>query len=285
MAIAAAAWYRSAINMKQGEAAVMSIIGRVESAWRYPVKSMRGEELPAIFASFSGVYGDRLYAFKSSAAPAGFPFFTGRERHEMLLYRPRFRHPERAAVPPNLEEAEALSPILNPIGADPADLAVDVQTPTGEVLAIDDAALLRQLAEGNGEGHSLTLLRSERSLTDCRPISLFSLQTARQLGEEVGAVLDKRRFRANVYLDLEAGDGFSENGLVGRSLRIGSKVVVSVADRDPRCQMITLDPETAAPNPEILRMVNRAHDGTAGVYGAVLTEGTIRAGDPVEVLD
>ncbi len=263
----------------------MSIIGHVESVWRYPVKSMRGEELLEIFAGFSGVYGDRLYAFKSSAAPAGFPFFTGRERHEMLLYLPRFRHPEKAAVPPNLAEAEALSPILNPIAAAPADLAVDVETPTGEVLAVDDPALLRQLAEGAGDGHSLALLRSERSLTDCRPISFFSLQTARQLGEEVGAVLDKRRFRANVYLDLGAVDGFSENALVGRRLRIGSKVVVSVSDRDPRCQMITLDPDTAAPSPEILRKVNQAHDCTAGVYGAVLAEGTIRAGDPVEVLD
>jgi hypothetical protein len=91
-----------------------------------------------IFAGFSGIYGDRLYAFKSSAAPVGFPYFTGRERHETLLYRPRFRHPERAALPPNLAEAEALSPILNHIGADPADLALDVETPSGEVLAIDD---------------------------------------------------------------------------------------------------------------------------------------------------
>ena len=64
-------------------------------------------------------------------------------------------------------------------------------------------------------------------MTDCRPISLFSLQTARQLGEEVGAVLDKRRFRANVYLDLGDPGGFSENELVGRKVRIGSKVVIS----------------------------------------------------------
>lgn len=263
----------------------MSIIGQVESVWRYPVKSMGGEELPEIFAGFSGVYGDRLYAFRSSAAPAGFPFFTGRERHEMLLYRPRFRHPGPAAVPPNMAEAEALSPILNPIGADPADLAVDVETPKGEVLAVDDPALLRQLAEGAGDGHSLTLLRSERSMTDCRPISLFSLQTARQLGDEVGVVLDKRRFRANVYLDLGTAGGFSEDGLVGRRLRIGSKVVVSVGDRDRRCQMITLDPETAESNPEVLRKVARGHDGTAGVYGALLVEGIIRAGDDVEVLD
>lgn len=263
----------------------MSIIGQVESVWRYPVKSMRGEELPEIFASFSGVYGDRLYAFKSSAAPAGFPYFTGRERHEMLLYRPRFRHPGRAAVPPNLAEAEALSPILNPIGAGPADLALEVATPTGDVLAVEDPTLLRQLADGTGEGHSLTLLRSERSMTDCRPISLFSLQTLQQLGEEVGAILDKRRFRANVYLDLGTAGGFSEDGLVGRRLRIGSRVVVSVSDRDPRCQMITLDPDTAEPNPEVLRKVARGHDGTAGVYGAVLVEGIIRVGDDVEVLD
>jgi uncharacterized protein len=263
----------------------MSAIGRVDSVWRYPVKSMRGEELPEIFAGFSGVWGDRLFAFKSSATPVGFPYLTGREAHEMLLYRPLFRDPEKAAKPANLAEAEELSPILNPVAADLSDLALDVETPSGEVLAIDDPALLRQLTERAGDGHSLTLLRSERAMTDCRPISLFSLQTARQLGEEVGSALDKRRFRANVYLDLGTAGGFSENAFVGRKVRIGPKVVISVLERDPRCQMITLDPNTAVPNPKVLRKVARGHDGTAGVYGAVLAEGVIRADDAVEVLD
>jgi len=263
----------------------MSVVGRVESVWRYPVKSMRGESLPEIFAGFSGVYGDRLFALKSSAAPAGFPYLTGREWHEMLCYLPRFRHPEKAAKPANLAEAAALLSILNPVAADPADLALDIETPSGEVLAIDDPALLRQIGERAGEGHSLSLMRSERAMTDCLPISLFSLQTARQLGEEVGAVLDIRRFRANLYLDLDGAGGFSENDHVGRKLRIGPKVIVFVQERDPRCQMITLDPDTAAPNPEILRKVARGHDGTAGVYGAILAEGMIRAGDSVEIID
>jgi uncharacterized protein YcbX len=263
----------------------MSAIGRVDSVWRYPVKSMRGEELPEIFAGFSGVYGDRLFAFKSSAAPLGFPYLTGREQHEMLLYRPRFRDPDKAAKPPYLAEAMAFSPLLNPIAADAAGLALDVETPTGEVWAIGDPALLRQLAERAGGAHSLTLLRSERAMTDCRPISLFSLQTGAQLGEEVGSVLDKRRFRANAYLDLGTVGGFSENAFVGRRVRIGPKVVISVLERDPRCQMITLDPDTAVPNPEILRKVTQNHDRMAGLYGAVLVEGMIRAGDAVEVLD
>ena len=118
-----------------------------------------------------------------------------------------------------------------------------------------------------------------------RPPSCRAQTTARQLGEEVGAVLDKRRFRANVYLDLADAGGFSENGLVGRKVRIGSKVTVSVLERDPRCKMITLDPATAAQNPEVLRRVAQAHDGMAGVYAAVLVEGTIRAGDPVGTVD
>ncbi len=258
----------------------MSVVGRVESVWRYPVKSMRGEQLPEIFAAFAGVYGDRLFAFKSSATPVGFPYLTGREAHQMLLYQPRFRHPKKAARPPNLAEAVELSPILNPVSGDPADLALDVETPSGEILAIDDPILLQRLSQLAGGAHSLTLLRSERAMTDCRPLSLFSLQTARQLGEEVGSALDKRRFRANVYLDLGTTDGFSENAFVGRKLRIGSKVMVSVLERDPRCQMITLDPDTAAPNPAVL-----SHEGTAGVYAAVLAEGMIRTDDPVELLD
>jgi MOSC domain-containing protein len=49
--------------------------------------------------------------------------------------------------------------------------------------------------------------------------------------------------------------------------------------------MITLDPDSAQPNPEVMRRVARAHDGKAGVYGAILVEGTIRAGDDVALVD
>jgi uncharacterized protein YcbX len=263
----------------------MSLVGQVESLWRYPVKSMRGEELARAFVGFAGVHGDRLFAFRSSVRPAGFPYLTGREHKAMLLYRPRFRHPDRAAGPPNLAEAEAIGPGIAPLPGDPADLALEVETPTGEVLAVDDPALIRRLGEGIGERGVLTLMRSERAMTDCRPVSLFAVQTARQLEGETGIALDKRRFRANVYLDVGAAAGFAEDGLVGRRLRLGSKAVVAVLERDSRCKMITLDPETAEASPDLLRQVTRAHEGKAGVYAAVLVEGTVRPGDPVELLD
>jgi uncharacterized protein YcbX len=262
----------------------MNIIGTVESLWRYPVKSMRGEELDEIFAGFSGVYGDRLFAFRSSASPKGFPYFIARDQREMLRFRPRFRHPDKAAAPVNLREAESIGPGVNPVYADPSDLMVDVETPAGNTLAIDDPALIDMLRNELDDKHQLTLLRSERAITDCRPVSLLALQSVRQLAEETGATVDKRRFRANIYLDLTSAEGFTEDRFVGRSLRVGSKVILSILERDPRCMMITLDPDTGAKAPALLKKVAQAHSGMTGVYGALLAEGMIRKGDPVELI-
>src|SRR6266516_3934727 len=261
----------------------MSIIGKVDSLWRYPVKSMRGEELDEAFACFSGIYGDRLFAFKSSASPTGFPYLTAREQRRLLQYRPRFCYPDKAARPINLAEAESMG--ANPVSADPSELMVDVETPDGRTLAIDDPALTDVVRAGIDQKHQLTLMRSERALTDCRPVSIFSLQSARQLGEETGVPIDKRRFRANVYVDLASSGGFAENDFVGRSLRIGPKVVVRILERDARCMMITLDPDTGAVASAVLEKVAQAHDGMAGVYGAVLVEGILHKGDPVELLN
>ena len=261
----------------------MNIIGTVESLWRYPVKSMRGEELNEMFAGYAGVYGDRLFAFESSASPRGFPFFTGRDQRQMIRYRSRFRNPEKAARPINLAEAQSSG--ANPISANATELMIDVETPDGKTFSIDDPVLIDNLRSGIDQKHKLALLRSDKAITDCRPLSIFAVQSAKKLGDETGIKIDKRRFRANVYLDLTSSGGFAENEFVGRSLRIGSKVVVSVLERDPRCMMISLDPDTAEKTTAILKQVAQAHEGMAGVYGAVLAEGMIRKGDPVELVD
>ena len=263
----------------------MSTVGKIESLWRYPVKSMRGEQLQEVFLGFAGVYGDRLYAFRDAAAPKGFPYLTGREQESMLRYRPIYRHPERASKPMNLAEAEAMAPGVTPVYGDGDDLIVDVETPSGERLPVDDPRLISMLCEGIRERHRLTLARSDRAMTDCRPVSLFSMQTVRQLGEEFGIDMDKRRFRANIYIELESDDAFGENELVGRRLRLGNKVVIAVTDRDPRCKMITLDPDTAQPNPEVMRCLARDHEGKAGVYAAVVVEGTVRPQDKITLQD
>ena len=260
----------------------MSVIGKVESLWRYPVKSMRGEEMDEILAGYAGVYGDRLFAFVSDGSPKGFPYFTGRNQRRMICYPARFRDPGKAAAPSNRLEAEENGAWPLPASA---QLAIEIETPDGKLLEIDDSSLIDSFREGIEHPHQVTLLRSDRALTDCAPLSLFSIQTVRQLERESGAPIDKRQFRANVYLDLPETAAFAEDEFVGRSLRLGAKVVARVIKRDGRCMMITLNPDTAEKSPEVLKTVAQKHEGKAGLYAAVLTEGMVRKGDCVELLD
>jgi uncharacterized protein YcbX len=262
----------------------MNTVGTVDSLWRYPVKSMGGQLVERAYVGYSGIYGDRIYAIHDAGAPAGFPYLTAREREQMLLFHPFFRHEDRAVQPANLDEAEALGPNITPAYAESTDLMVDVRTPDGKTFSIDDPVLIQMLSEGLRERHQVRLIFSQRALTDCRPVSLFSIQTVQSLGDELSIKLDKRRFRANIYLDIKSG-GFAEDQFVGRRLRIGDKVVLAVLERDPRCKIITLDPDTAEPNPEVMKRVARAHEGKIGIYAAVLVEGTIRSGDDVYLLD
>ncbi|BCW88724.1 hypothetical protein sos41_18660 [Alphaproteobacteria bacterium SO-S41] len=260
------------------------VIGTIESLWRYPVKSMRGEECPAVYAGFAGVYGDRLYAVRNAAAPKVFPYLTGRNKPEILLYAPRFRDAAQAAAPPLVAELEKLGIGVTPIYPESEALAVEVVTPSGAIMAIDDPALVAELGEGLSGAPVLSLIRSDRALTDCRPMSLISLQTVAALAGEMGMALDKLRFRANLYADLSGG-GFAEDALVGRQVKIGDRAVIAITERDGRCAMIGIDPDTAERDAAIPRHVVQAHEGKAGVYGAVLTEGVVRAGDEILLLD
>src|SRR6185295_4733311 len=231
----------------------MTSIGTVESLWRYPVKSMRGTEIPEVFMGFSGIYGDRCYAFKSSTARKGFPYFNANVQQQMLLYHPQFRYPERATKPPNLAEAENIEPGVTYANGNVEDMIVDVVTPSGETVSIDDPALVKLLLEGHSDKVQLELVRSDRALTDCRPVSLISLQTIRQIDSELEVPIDKRRFRANIYFSsLSENGGFAEDSFVGRRLRIGSKATIMVLERDQRCKLISLDPDTGEHNPEVL---------------------------------
>jgi uncharacterized protein len=237
----------------------MGVVGRIQSVWRYPVKSMRGEEVDAAYVTSGGLRGDRLYAIHNAKARPDFPYFTAREQGKLLLCRPKHKG-----------------------GSEPE---VTVETPWGETLEVTDDRLLELLQDGSPGRFELSWMKSDKPLTDCRPVSLISEQTVLRLSEELGGPVDRRRFRANLYLDLEDGRGFAEDEFVGHTLRIGPDVVLAAAERDERCKMITLDPDTFEPNPELMKVVARLHNTCAGIYADVLAEGLVRPGDQVEVVD
>jgi hypothetical protein len=258
----------------------MERIGTLETVCRYPVKSMAGEELERAFVGFADMMGDRAYAFVRVPGPKGFPWHTGREQEDLVLYRPRYRDRTAASLPPDVERSFAMAPGVSPVFPDAAAFAVEVATPGGRTLPVDAPELQAELEERGGQPVALRF-SGERGLHDCRPVSLFGNATAEALGRELGTRLDRRRFRANLYADWADGRAFREDELVGRTLQIGERLRIAVLERDPRCKMITLDPDTAATDPGILRHVTKAHEGCAGVYAAVLVEGVVSKGDPI----
>ena len=238
------------------------LVGTVARLFRYPVKSMRGEEIGAAQSDFHGMAGDRRWAFVQAHDTTYFPWLTGRKAAEMLLYRPRY-----AAEP----DARSREPALS------------VETPDGRVLPVDDPDLraeLERLAET-----PLYLLHSFRAAPDIAPFSLFNLALADQIGARAGARPDPRRFRANIYMQPANGAqrdaAQSDADLVGRTLAIGPELRLAVLALDQRCKMITIDPDTAERDPALLRTVVNDFANCAGLHCAVLRPGALSVGDAI----
>ena len=231
----------------------MTVVGRVAGLWRYPVKSMAGEQLDSVEVSWHGLAGDRRWAFiRAGQVHSGFPWLTIRERPELAHYRPRFADPDR-----------------------PNAATVLVRTPLGGELDVADPVL----AAGFGPG--VRVIKCDRGVFDTMPLSLLTTQSIAGLGRLAGASLEPRRFRPNLLVDSH-GRGFPEDAWVGRVLRIGG-LRMRVDKRDQRCVVVTVDPVTLCRNPAILRAIARERDARFGVYGSTMEPGQIAVGDPVEL--
>lgn len=235
----------------------MSEVGRIASAWRYPVKSMAGEQLREEPLTLQGFNGDRYYAFVRAGTTGPFPWLTGRDYADMLRYTPEWT----ADDPPKLR----------------------VRTPEGRELAIEDNALREEVEQKSGK--TAYLLPNYRGNYDVAPVSLIALPTVDKLAEASGTPAEPGRFRMNFYVETNNGEPFVESSWVGRVLRIGDEARVAITEPDRRCAMITLHPETAESAPAVLRAAAQLNDACAGVYAAVLTPGVVREGDTVRLED
>jgi uncharacterized protein YcbX len=235
----------------------MQSVGVIRRLGRYPVKSMRGESLPATTLTLQGVPADRRYAFVQKDSRSSFPWFTAREMPELLCY----------------------STSVEQTG--PKEVEITVTTPDGTKFSIQSDELRKSLEARSGK--ELFLLQDHRGSFDVAPISLISRQTVSQIAKESETEEEPLRFRPNLLIDLEGGEGFEELNWVGRVIRLGDTTRIAILKVDERCMMITLDPASARPSPAVLRCVAQQHNNRAGVYATVLTPGEVRIGDTVSL--
>ena len=291
-------------------------IGTIRNLWRFPVKSMLGEERDAVELSEGGVIGDRAYAVRDretgKVASAKHPKLWP----NLFACRAAFVEPPRAGdelAPARIELGDGTSVMSD---------AADVDTVLSRFFG-RDVELARAAQNGytidqyhpdeenyDPEGHrdevvevglgaaffnerGLPSVVPEGSFFDLFPFSVLTTSTLDQLGElEPQSRFDARRFRMNVIVDTSER-GFVENEWVGHTLAIGGdNVRLGVALPDPRCVMPSLAQEDLPRDPRILKALARhnridvagARYPCAGVYAVAEATGTIRTGDHISLV-
>ena len=234
-------------------------IGHVEAIFRYPVKSMGGQQLEAANLGWHGLEGDRRLAFRKMDDRSGFPWLTASKLPELLLFAPQRRED----------------------GAQ-ADLPTHIRTPDGEDLPVFSEDLAAEV--GRRHGAPVQMMQLKHGTFDEASISVIASDTMREISRLAGRSLDVRRFRPNVVVRLLRPVLFQEDEWVGGALQFGEgddAPAVSVTMRDIRCSIVNLDPDLASSAPEVLKAIVRAHQNTAGIYGAVTRTGRLTVGQSI----
>ncbi|MFZ1996566.1 MAG: MOSC N-terminal beta barrel domain-containing protein [Solirubrobacteraceae bacterium] len=227
-------------------------VGTLVGMWRYPVKSMAAEALTEAEVGWHGIAGDRRWAFvRPHVERSGFPWLTLREVADMGQFTTRFVDPAEPDRSPTL-----------------------VTTPDGDEHEVTDPALAARLGGG------VRVIKQNVGVFDSLPLSLITTTTVDGIQGLVGRPLEVARFRPNLLVAAAPGEAFPEDDWLGASLSIG-EMRMRIDCRDPRCVIVTMDPETGRRDPTVLREIARHRANCAGVYGTTVTPGHIALGDAV----
>jgi len=279
-----------------------SIAGSIQSLWRYPVKSMLGEEIDRSTVTERGFVGDRAYALVDASDGKVVSAKNPRKWPRMYECRAELDEPPRRVW--------IRLPGGDVIAADDPNAATVLSRILGREVALETVAgatpVLEELwLEGSPDGQAVTdeqiaLGSPSGSFFDYAVIHLVTTATLERLSELYPqGRFDPRRFRPNVLVSVAAEQtGFVENGWIGKTLALGDSVRLRVTDPCPRCVMTTLAQEDLPPDAGILRTAARhnsvvggegrgpdaAYPAAVGVYASVVSGGTVRRGDAVRLI-
>jgi uncharacterized protein YcbX len=234
-------------------------IGHIEAIFRYPVKSMGGQQLEAANLGWHGLDGDRRLAFRRLDDCSGFPWLTASKLPALLRFTPQWF--EQAAH---------------------ADLPTHICTPDGEDMPVFGEDLAAEV--GRRFGSPVQMMHFKDGIFDEASLSVIASDTVREIARLAGSALDVRRFRPNVVVRLARSVPFQEDEWLGGVLSFGDggdAPAITVTLRDERCSMVNLDPQSATPTPEVMKAIVRANQNHAGIYGAVTRIGRLEVGQAV----
>jgi uncharacterized protein YcbX len=266
-------------------------LGSMVALWRYPVKSMMGEELNATEVTDRGLLGDRAYAVVDTSDGKAATAKNPRKWPRLFDFRATFVEQVRrtAKVPP----VQITLPEGTTVTSDQDDLDQILSRALNRGVTFRAAQRGAVEAEEywpdmEGLDHRDTVTDftlPEGTFFDVAMVHLLTTATLDRLRELYPrGRFEIRRFRPNIVVQLASDEtGFAENDWVGHTLAIGTAVRLDVTSPSGRCVMTTLAQADLTMDPGILRTAAQHNQANVGVYAAVVRGGTIRRGDPVRL--
>jgi uncharacterized protein YcbX len=271
--------------------AAQNELGSVVSLWRYPVKSMMGEELNATEVTERGLLGDRAYALVDNSDAKVATAKNPRKWPRLFDFRATVIEPARAAakVPP----VRIALPDGTTVTSDQGDLNQILSKALNREVTLGAAQRGAVNAEEywpdmDGLDHRDTVTDftlPEETFFDVAMVHLLTTATLDRLRELYPqGRFEVRRFRPNIVVQLGSSEkSFAENAWVGHTLAIGTAVRLNITSPCGRCVMTTLAQGDLPKDPGILRTAAQHNQVNVGVYAAVERGGTIRRGDPIRI--
>ncbi len=267
-------------------------LGSVVSLWRYPVKSMMGEELNAADVTQRGLLGDRAYALIDSSDGKVASAKNPRKWPSLFDFRATFIEPPctGAKVPP----VRITLPDGTIITSGQSDLNQILSKTLNREVTLDAAERSHETANAEEYWPDIEELDYRDTVTDfampegtffdCAVVHLLTTATLHRLCELYPqGRFEVRRFRPNIVVEPGSGEkDFIENDWIGHMLVIGKEVRLSITGPCSRCVMTTLPQGDLPRDLGILRTAAKHNRANVGVYATVLHGGTIHRGDLVE---
>lgn len=268
-----------------------TVAGSVVGLWRYPVKSMMGEELNSAVITERGLLGDRAYALVDPSNGKVASAKNPRKWGKLFDFRASYVDPPvlaqefppvRIALPDGTvvsSDAGDLDEVLSTVFGRKATLETSApESPTLEEYWPDIEGLARRRTVTDEAMPSGTFF----DLAVIHVLTTATIGRLRQLYPQ--GRFEVRRFRPNIVVEpTEGEEGFVENDWEGRTLLIGEEVRLNVTGPCPRCVMTTLPQGDLPKDSGILRTAAQHNSVNVGMYAGVLNGGTIRRGDTAAV--
>lgn len=263
--------------------------GRVAALWRYPVKSMMGEELNAAEVTERGLLGDRARALVDVETGKVVSAKNPRKWPGMFDFRAAYVEPPHD--PKALPAVRIATPDGTMLRSDQPEAEGRISAELGRPVRLAEAVPEGPSIEGYWPDHDWLAERDQVFDVDLPPGTFFDLAVVHLVTtatlDALRALAPKsrfetRRFRPNLVIQPPEGvEGFVENDWVGRTLAIGDQVRLRITLPCPRCVMTTLAQGDLPRDPMVLRSAVQKNEGHVGVYAEVLHGGRIRRGDAV----